>query len=257
MSKSIAIAMGVILLLGGLVSIWQGYDIIQVERGWTEVIAGATAVAGGVITIAIGLLIGVVARFGRDALASRTEVAPEVAVEPAPAFADEGMVEPVEAAAAPEPPRPEELIAKINEPVAGAARSPLFKSRFAAAPPPPPPPAPELSLPDPPDPVDQPFVVAGARIDEALAEKPVASIEGGVQRSAEVGVAESLKEFAAIAPAPPAPSTLVVGRYTFGGSNYVLFDDGSIESETEEGVRRFASLAELRKHMGVEAQNGS
>jgi hypothetical protein len=44
-------------------------------------------------------------------------------------------------------------------------------------------------------------------------------------------------------PAVPA----VVGRYESNGASYVLFDDGSIEAETDSDVYHFASMAELKK----------
>jgi hypothetical protein len=47
---------GVLLSIAGAASVWQGLDIVQLERGWTMVISGAVAFTGGVVTLAIGLL---------------------------------------------------------------------------------------------------------------------------------------------------------------------------------------------------------
>ena len=44
---------------------------------------------------------------------------------------------------------------------------------------------------------------------------------------------------------PEAPPTLV-GRYSAGGANYMIFSDGSIEAETENGAFKFASMASSR-----------
>lgn len=50
-----------------------------------------------------------------------------------------------------------------------------------------------------------------------------------------------------VEPEPPKPPPAVTGRYSSGDTNYVMFDDGSIEAQTPEGVMRFASLVELRR----------
>jgi hypothetical protein len=39
----------------------------------------------------------------------------------------------------------------------------------------------------------------------------------------------------------------VIGRYTSGDTNYVMFSDGSIEAQTPDGAMRFGSLIELRR----------
>jgi hypothetical protein len=54
------------------------------------------------------------------------------------------------------------------------------------------------------------------------------------------------------APAPP-PEPLatptVIDRYEAGGASYAMYSDGSVEVETEFGVQRYASLAELRNNI--------
>ncbi|RYB06271.1 hypothetical protein [Lichenibacterium ramalinae] len=53
------------------------------------------------------------------------------------------------------------------------------------------------------------------------------------------------------APPPPvlAEAPTVVGRYESNGASYVLFSDGTIEVETENGTHRFASMADLKAHI--------
>ena len=46
----------------------------------------------------------------------------------------------------------------------------------------------------------------------------------------------------------PEPSS-VVGRYSAGGANYMIFDDGSIEAETGDGTFKFASMADFRRYL--------
>jgi hypothetical protein len=51
------LALGGLLALGGAVVLATSYGIIMVERGWAGVIAGTTALASGVVTIALGLVL--------------------------------------------------------------------------------------------------------------------------------------------------------------------------------------------------------
>jgi hypothetical protein len=49
--------------------------------------------------------------------------------------------------------------------------------------------------------------------------------------------------------AHPEPPPVLVGRYSAGGANYMIFSDGAIEAETEEGQFRFASMGEFKSFM--------
>jgi hypothetical protein len=53
----LVLALGTLLALCGAFAISAGYGIIQVERGWAGVIAGATALSGGIVTIALGFIL--------------------------------------------------------------------------------------------------------------------------------------------------------------------------------------------------------
>lgn len=59
--------LGFALALAGLYGMWTGWDYIQLERGWSLFIGGATAVSGGVVTIALGRVIGVLGRIADHA----------------------------------------------------------------------------------------------------------------------------------------------------------------------------------------------
>ena len=50
-------------------------------------------------------------------------------------------------------------------------------------------------------------------------------------------------EHALETPDPPS----LIGRYSAGGANYMIFSDGSIEAETKEGLFKFASMAEFKR----------
>jgi hypothetical protein len=49
--------------------------------------------------------------------------------------------------------------------------------------------------------------------------------------------------------AEPEPGPQVVGRYSAGGAHYVIYSDGAIEAETEDGGLRFASMNELKTYI--------
>ena len=58
-----------------------------------------------------------------------------------------------------------------------------------------------------------------------------------------------------IEPAPePAGPPALVGRYSSGGANYMIFSDGSIEAETAEGTFKFASMGDFKRFI---AERGS
>ena len=47
----------------------------------------------------------------------------------------------------------------------------------------------------------------------------------------------------------PEAAAALVGRYSAGGANYMIFSDGSIEAETEQGAFKFASMSEFKAHL--------
>jgi hypothetical protein len=63
-----------------------------------------------------------------------------------------------------------------------------------------------------------------------------------------VGHLPTLAEFENAIAHPEAPPTLV-GRYSAGGANYMIFSDGTIEAELEEGAFRFASFGEFKAYI--------
>jgi hypothetical protein len=50
-------ALGIIMIIGGGWAIWHGSGYIQLEWGWSSVIAGAIAATGGVLTLAVGFVL--------------------------------------------------------------------------------------------------------------------------------------------------------------------------------------------------------
>ena len=49
--------------------------------------------------------------------------------------------------------------------------------------------------------------------------------------------------------AEPEPAPTLVGRYSAGGANYMIFSDGSIEAETEGGAFKFASMSDFKAYL--------
>jgi hypothetical protein len=47
----------------------------------------------------------------------------------------------------------------------------------------------------------------------------------------------------------PAGPPSLIGRYSAGGANYMIFDDGSIEAETGEGAFKFASMGDFKRYL--------
>jgi len=98
MTKWLALALGGLLALGGALSIWNGVDVIQSERGWVSVIAGSVALTGGIVTFALFLLIREVQAL-RASMALSTRVA---TIPPPPPRAAPVVEEPAPAAPVPQ-----------------------------------------------------------------------------------------------------------------------------------------------------------
>jgi hypothetical protein len=93
------IFLGLALALCGAYGMWSGWDYIQLERGWSLFIGGATAVSGGVVTIALGRAIGVLGRIADKVPATQANAAPDL-VQEAQAAQQQQRI----AATAPKPP---------------------------------------------------------------------------------------------------------------------------------------------------------
>ena len=85
MTKWVALALGALLALGGAVSIWNGVDVIQSERGWVSVIAGSVSLAGGIMTFALFLAIRELQALRSDLALALASIPADVAVPEATA----------------------------------------------------------------------------------------------------------------------------------------------------------------------------
>jgi hypothetical protein len=274
--KHALLLFGIVLALAGAYAIYSGYSIIEVERGWASVIAGATALTGGAILVALAWILrsldrlsaaleaGEISRAGAippQELAEFADlpVAPATGRRPGPAEIAEPLPEPAV------PPAIPVAAPRVPQPAASAAEIPSL-SRASSA-----------------------FVTAAAKATNATRTEPSISdlwrrvgvnLEGAKSAKPERGAPASQpprsaapngdeepadwldqaldKYDAAIAPdslgtgedmspfAPTSPPAEVVGRYEAEGTAYVMYADGSIEAQTQEGVLRFRSMAELK-----------
>lgn len=55
--KWLVAGLGVLLVISGVAALWNGWGIIQVERGWSLFIGGAAAVSGGAVVLALVVVI--------------------------------------------------------------------------------------------------------------------------------------------------------------------------------------------------------
>ncbi len=94
--------LGLLLLGWGAAAMWTGWGMVQIERGWSLFIAGAAALAGGAVTLALGL---VLARLDQ-LIAGAPAQSPLAKAAPAPA------------------PGPENLSAWVPPPAKAAERKP-------------------------------------------------------------------------------------------------------------------------------------
>ena len=104
---------GLALAAFGAMWIWTGLDIVQVERGWSAVIAGAAMLAGGVVTAAISIAILRLNEIARLLATTRTAVAAPVVVPelvaPAPIAVAPAITPPAEPALAMPVPKASEM----------------------------------------------------------------------------------------------------------------------------------------------------
>ena len=260
MTRHLTVAFGVLMIASGSYFIWQGMEIVQIERGWTQVISGACVLAGGFVTAAIGLLIGSVEALRSALLETRNRPAesktarsgqslPPAPSEPPtppvtsappriPVQANPFQAVPVQAVPVQER-SPPAAVAARNEreavaTVTGAAPIPIRRR----------PPAPAASAPAPqrrpalnPDPHDW--------IESALAD--ITADQNALSWNRAQPAANDAATIASHEAKPEARK--VLRRYESGGANYTLYADGSIDSEAPGGRLHFASMKEFRDYL--------
>lgn len=203
---------GLLGLLGGY-WLFAGWEHIQIERGWSQFIAGAVALSSGVVTMAIGRLIRFLARKPSGSLAAQTdEREPMKSLSTRPA------------GRAPEPlkrPRSPEQQAPIPPVVANESLD--FESPM-------------------PQEAQSPARIATSQRRGRISETIVSVLEAAPGSIAEDWPASPVYA--------GEQHPVEVDRYTAGESTYVMYSDGSVDVRTPEGTRRYESLDDLRANSG-------
>lgn len=208
--------LGLVLLTGGLAAMAQGWSVIQVERGWSMFLAGASALAGGAVVVALGQ---VLARL--DALTAATRMR---SAEP-PADAS---------------PRLASAATNLQERPAKPSPQPAADADAAK----------EFSAPQPsPRQEPKPVPATGPETPrKAPLRKSYLTFKTETPRASEP-VDPAGKETGA-GPSDAQERSLrepkEVDRYESGGVTYVMFSNGEVEVRTLEGAQRYPSLEELR-----------
>ncbi len=135
------VSVGVLLAVAGLISIWSGSGFVQVERGWTEVIAGSVALSGGLAIVALGLILRRLgALLARLDAGARPSAAPSQApmIQPPPPSFDTAAPKPsargMEVQEARTPPRPEPAARPPLEAPKAEAQTPVSPAEAQTSP---------------------------------------------------------------------------------------------------------------------------
>ena len=251
-------ALSLVMILGGIASVVQGFPYVRLESGLAMVIGGATAASAGAVLVGLAAVVMRLKRIEEAFGAARDGDLPlplslPREIGPFPPSAASGAA-PVAAGAAglagltvggmglaagPREQAPPQDPVRDAEPVlpdllppdepAPAARSKIE-----------PPPLETPAAPEPAPPEEDLFAdsAPGSRRDERPPLRP----------SLDTQPAEDTTPPAQETPEtePPEAANPVVGTYASGGNTYVMFADGTIEADTPRGRFAFGSLQELK-----------
>ncbi len=277
-------ALAVLMIVGGIAAVLQGFPYVRLESGLAMVIAGATVSAAGAVLLGIAVLATRLRSLEQALTGGRTldaarETLPQRAM--AATRANPRTVEPpFDAALLPTGPMGGAALAGLaaspsppptSEPVFGAAPEPpagsaepmlpdlLPSTDTPAEPPKQKPHEPEIDAPRRDSDDDIPVQATGApEADPLSAPEPVAAQE---VEAGPVALRPALDEAPLLDPAPempPAePELQVVGTYASGGNTYVMYSNGSIEAETPRGRFSFNSLDELKAFVDAGGESES
>jgi hypothetical protein len=264
----ILLVVGILATAVGVITVGFGIPINEFSLGNTLIIAGTTALMGGLIVIGLALALRQLGQLAA-LLNARPVTLPSAA--PAPHAADTAELPAVpRSVAAPrpsaptparaEPPRPPRAAPRFEpEPSEAEASEPLAPPPLAARPPlrPAPAPAPADEVPSwrPPRPAPEPQVRKEAPRVAPPPERHAPETEYDAiwpaERRASAPRIDPVPEPAesrAAEPARPEPAS-VLKSGVVDGMAYTLYTDGSIEAELAQGVVRFGSIEELRNHL--------
>jgi hypothetical protein len=222
--------LSLVLLVAGLGAGYLSLDLLPTGPGMLDAFAGVAAVVGAIIVFALGLLI---LRIGRLTTAVREQGATTPISTAAPlALADE----PAELAPGVEEAEQVEVEAEAEAVEAQAVEGEGVEIEPALEP------DSGWEAQERPAAAEaEPALEAGETHEEAR------DFEDAVNEN-RVGHLPTLGEIERAIETPERPPTLI-GRYASGGANYMIFSDGSIEAETDEGAFKFGSMGEFKRFL--------
>ncbi len=210
--SALVFALSLVLLAAGAFCGYLSLDLLPTSPGLLYAFAGVACAVGAAIVFALG---GVAVRVGRLTRAVREQIAAAAAAAAVSALA------PVEAEPAP-------AEAREAEPVEWAEEAAVDSAHQT------PPSEPERQA-EPAAPEPQADVQDAEELEEPI-------------NANRAGHLPTLAEIEQAIQTPEAPPTLV-GRYSSGGANYMIFSDGSIEADTDEGAFKFASMGDFKQFL--------
>lgn len=284
----VVFAFGLALSIGGAWAVYFGYGIVSVERGWASMIAGAAALSGGVVTMALGLILNSLSKL-RTVLEAEPSAIPlpgEVRLYPdedyqgAYAESFEAQSFQVELSEAPAPGgdagEPPETVSENASLEKSSWRQPVpaaetmddirrivaekVRARTGIVDALAPPPEVGSSQTAPPPGASQ---IADDEFGEAEDYDPRPVERAPPNHAAPADHAPGQAEHEPEETAPPAPALqeadgrVVTRRYESGGAVYVMYADGSIEAQSEHGIMHFESMAELKAFMDSQPRGAS
>lgn len=238
------VALALVMLVGGVASVVQGFPYVRLESGLAMVIGGASAASAGAVLLGLAAAVERLRRIELAVQAGGWALRPgepslNIAPLPpatAPALAGAAglagltvgaagltasrQADAVESAAPVPDVRPEDRLAEAPPPAEPGPDLPQEPASSGT----------DAAVPD-----DDLFAVSAgeAPVEIPLHASPVAAPETA---PADMGADE-----------PEAEELQVVGTYASGGNTYVMYSNGSIEAETPRGRFTFDSLDELKQ----------
>lgn len=268
----VLLLIGVLAAAIGAIMVGFGIPINEFSLGNTLIIAGTTALMGGLIVIGLALALrqlgNLAAALNARPMAENAPVdgrPPHEAIDPAPSRTG-GPRMPMPVPARPEMPQPRPP--RVAEPRIGAdspsgemTQSPPPRAPVRPLPPAaddalempswrPPRPAPEISTRK-----DTPRVSPPERRGTEAAYEAIWPAEGRIPPPERADVPSSEPRANADSGSPEAAPNArpepvsVLKSGVVDGMAYTLYTDGSIEAELAQGVVRFGSIEELRNHL--------
>jgi len=280
-------AIAIAMIAGGSYIANAGYEIILVERGWSQVIAGSVVFTGGFILLGVATVVCRLGKINKTLLNLRTissashmsptvlagetasRLVPPEASRPENSFSSRNPFEPEQetiSSYALEEERLEKVEQeKAVEPLPVVEESHSLEEEIAR----------EVASRHAVTTESSEPIVAAIHVEETELANEHISVEESAGAEQPSGIwqetAVEIPETEALQPAedfhepsPPhivveevlpepeveVPPPTVVGSYDSGGNQYVMYSDGSIEAHLPSGLHRFGSLEELKQFIG-------